>query len=137
MFRENSEAPLFHLEKILKKLAEYDMFINIEKCQFAMNFLGHLPTVYNLQRISEEFFLPKDAGHLRSFLGICSFYKKSSVPDYSYLVAPLFELLHKISKFIWRDDCDRKFELLNKENVKVTWVNLARFEETLYYSSER
>ena len=112
------------------------MFINIEKCQFAMNFLGHLPTVYNLQRISEEFFMPKDADHLRSFLGICSFYKKS-VPDYSYLLAPLFELLHEISKFIWSDDCDRKFELLNKENVKVIWVNLARFEETLYYSSER
>ena len=88
------------MEKVLNKLAEYGMFINFEKCQFAMNsvnFLGHnisdkgiLPTVQNLQKIL-DFSLPKDAYHLRSFLGMSSFYKKF-VPDYSNLVAPLFEL---------------------------------------------
>ena len=106
IFSETIEEHLIHLEKVLNKLAEYGMFINFEKCQFAMNsvnFLGHnisdkgiLPTVQNLQKIL-DFSLPKDADHLRSFLGMCSFYKKF-VPDYSNLVAPLFELLHKNTK---------------------------------------
>ena len=102
IFSETIEEHLIHLEKVLNTLAEYGMFINFEKCQFAMNsvnFLGHnisdkgiLPTVQNLQNIL-DFSLPKDADHLRSFLGMCSFYKKF-VPDYSNLVAPLIELLH-------------------------------------------
>ena len=60
------------------------MFINFEKCQFAMNsvnFLVHnirdkgiLPTVQNLQKIL-DFSLPKDADHLRSFLGMCNPWK--------------------------------------------------------------
>ena len=67
------------------------MSINFEKCQFYMNsvkFLGRnisdkgiLPTVHNLQEILDVS-LPKDTGHLRSFLVMCSFYKKF-VPDCS------------------------------------------------------
>ena len=62
------------------------MLIYFEKYQSAMNsvnFLGHnisdegiLPTVHNLQKVL-DFSLPKDADHLHSFLGMCSFYKKS------------------------------------------------------------
>ena len=108
IFSETIEEQLIHLEKVLNKLAEYGMLINFQKCQFAMNsvnFLGHnisdkgiLPTVQNFQKIL-DFSLPKDADHLRSFLEMYSFYNKS-VPGYSNLVAPLFELLHKNTKFI-------------------------------------
>ena len=58
IFSETIEQLFIHLEKVLKKLADYGVFINFEKCQFAMNsvdFLGHnirdkgiLPTVHNL-----------------------------------------------------------------------------------------
>ena len=44
IFSETIEEHFIHLEKVLKKLADYGMFINFEKCQFAMNsvdFLGH------------------------------------------------------------------------------------------------
>ena len=56
-------------------------------------------------------FYKKDVDHLRSFLEMCSFYKKF-VPDYSDLVAPLFELSHKNTKFIWSEECNKNFELL-------------------------
>ena len=82
IFSETIEEHFLHLEKVLKKLAEYGMFINFEKYQFAMNsvdFLGHnisdkgiLPTVHNLQKIL-DFSWPNDVDHLRSFLGMCSF----------------------------------------------------------------
>ena len=42
-FSETIKEHLIHLQKVLKKLAEYGMFINFEKCQFAMisvNFLN-------------------------------------------------------------------------------------------------
>ena len=126
IFSETIEEHLIHLEKVLNKLAEYGIFINFEKCQFAMNsvsFLGHnisdkgiLPTVQNLQKIL-DFSLPKDADHLRSFLGMCSFYKKF-VPDYSNLVAPLFELLRKNAKFIWSEECNKNFGLLKEKLQK-------------------
>ena len=66
------EELLIHLEKVLKKLAKYGMFINFEKFQFAMNlvnFLGHnisdkgiLSTVHNMQKLL-HFSLPKDSSH--------------------------------------------------------------------------
>ena len=114
------------MEKVLNKLAAYGMFINFEKCQFAMNsanFLEHnisnkgiLPTVQNLQKIL-NFSLLKDADHLRSFLGMCSIYKKF-VPDYFNLVAPLFELWHKNAKFILSEECNKNFELLKEKLQK-------------------
>ena len=52
-----------------------------------------------------------------SLLGMCSFYKKL-VPDYSNLVAPLFELLHKNSKFIWSEECNKNFKLLKEKLQK-------------------
>ena len=86
IFSETVEEHLIHLEKVWNNLAEYGMLIYFEKYQSAMNsvnFLGHnisdkgiLPTVHNLQKIL-DFSLPKDADHLHSFLGMCSFYKKS------------------------------------------------------------
>ena len=58
IFSETIEEHLIHLKKVLKKLAEYGMFVNFAKCQFAMNsvnFLGDnisskgiVPTVHNL-----------------------------------------------------------------------------------------
>ena len=137
IFSETIEEHLIHLEKVLNKLAEYGMFINFEKCQFAMNsvnFLGHnisykgiLPTVHNLQKIL-DFSFPKDADHLRSFLGICSFYKKF-VPGYSNLVAPLFELLHKNTKFIWSEKCNKNFELLKEKLQKSPVLILPDFKK--------
>ena len=60
IFSETVEEHLIHLKKVFKKLAEHGMFVNFEKCQFAMNsvnFLGDnisskgiLPTVHNLQK---------------------------------------------------------------------------------------
>ena len=126
IFSETIEEHLIHLEKVLNKLAEYGMFINFEKCQFAMNsvnFLGHnisdkgiLPTVQNLQKIL-NFSLPKHADHLRSFLGMCSFHKKF-VPDCSNLVGALFELLRKNTKFIWSEKGNKNYELLKEKLQK-------------------
>ena len=63
IFSETIEEHLIHLEKVLNKLAEYGMFINFEKCQFAMNsvnFLGH--------NISDKGILPKLAENFRLLL---------------------------------------------------------------------
>ena len=48
---------------------------------------------------------------------MCSFYKKF-VPGYSNLVAPLFELLHKNTKFIWSEECNKNFELIKQKLQK-------------------
>ena len=120
------EEHLIHLEKVFKKLDEHGTFISFAKCQFAMNsvdVLGHnvsdkgiLPTAHNWQKLL-DFSLPKDLDHLRSFLGMCSFYKKF-VPDYSNLVAPLFELLYNTLKLIWSKECNTNFELLKEKTQK-------------------
>ena len=49
---------------------------------------------------------------------MCSFYKKF-VPEYSNLVAPLFELLRKTTKFIWSEECNTNFELLKEKLPKL------------------
>ena len=82
-----------------------------------------LPIDQNLQKIL-DFCLPEDADHLRSFLGMCGFYKKF-IPDNFNLAAPLLELLYKHSKFIWSEECNKNFELLKEKLQKSppVWIS--------------
>ena len=130
IFSETIKEHLIHLQRVLKKLAEYSIIIKFQKCQFALNsfnFLGHnfsdkgiLPIVHKLQK-TLDVSLPKSAGYLRLLLGMCSLYKKF-VPDSFKLVAPFFELSQKTSKFIWNEECNKNFGSLEKKSTIITCV---------------
>ena len=54
---------------------------------------------------------PVNVGDLRSFLGICTYYRKF-VKDFAKIAKPLHRLTEKNNSFVWNDECQEAFEKL-------------------------
>ena len=55
---------------------------------------------------------PQDIKGIRGYLGMVN-YLKRFIPDFSTLTYPLRQLTHKHTKFVWRDACEKSFNILN------------------------
>jgi hypothetical protein len=91
---------LQHLENVLRAFQAAGMTLKLRKCKFGLSqvkFVGHIvgsgtrrPCNDKIQAILE---IPEPATpkQLRSFLGICNYYREY-VPDYSKIAVPLTEM---------------------------------------------
>ena len=94
---------------MLDRLIKHNLRINEEKSQWMklnVNFLGHSisqeglrPTATKITNIV-NFTDPKSVDQVRSFLGVCSFYRKF-IPKFAQEAKPLCSLLRKKSTFEW------------------------------------
>ena len=57
---------------------------------------------------------PETVSHVRSFLGLASYYRKF-VKNFSAIAAPLTDLLHKDCKFIWASAQQEAFDELKRQ----------------------
>ena len=97
------------LEKILSRLQNAGIRLKHSKCAFmlsSIDYLGHRisadglqPTKEKMRAISEAP-SPQNVTQLRSFLGVVNYYSKF-LPNLSTMLAPLFRLLQKQTKWIW------------------------------------
>lgn len=103
------EEHLEHLRKVLEKLRDAQLTINLEKSHFfqgEVKFLGHILTPGGIQADPEKvsairnFPVPQKTKHLRAFLGLCNFYRKFC-SQYSAATQPLNALLRKGVKWQW------------------------------------
>lgn len=120
---ENEEQHKKHLELLLKRLADYDLVININKCQFgepSVNFLGHTITQNGISPIKEKvnavtnFPLPKTAKDLRRFLGMLNYYRRF-LPNAINTQAKLYDCTAGYKKndkreITWNQDLTEAFE---------------------------
>ena len=77
-----------HLEKVVQKLNEHELTLNVTKCQInipELTYMGHVFTSRGLQVSDEKVKavvnapLPKDRSEVRSFLGLAQFCAKFCV----------------------------------------------------------
>ena len=97
------------LEKILSRLQNAGIQLKCSKCTFmlsSIDYLGHRisadglqPTKEKVRAISEDP-SPQNITQLRSFLGVIDYYSKF-LPNLSTMLAPLYRLLQKQTKWIW------------------------------------
>jgi hypothetical protein len=94
---------LAHLEELFKRLHEVNMKIHPKKCEFVVTsiiYLGHriLPNGTMAHWAKEVAILempnPIDVHTLRSFIGLCNYYR-IYVQDFSTITHPLYALLKK------------------------------------------
>uniref|UniRef100_A0A1S4B263 Uncharacterized mitochondrial protein AtMg00860-like n=1 Tax=Nicotiana tabacum TaxID=4097 RepID=A0A1S4B263_TOBAC len=114
------EEHLEHLRKVLDRLREHELYAKLSKCSFAQNqidFLGHVieegrikMDQQKIQAIT-EWPPPTDILGLRSFLGLCNFYRRF-VKSYSLVVVPLTELLKKVTPWDWGPKRAETFDAL-------------------------
>ncbi|XP_043199138.1 uncharacterized protein LOC122368890, partial [Amphibalanus amphitrite] len=120
-FREQSS----HLEAVFKRLLDVGLKLNPKKCnlfQRQVKYLGHVVSHKGISadpdksRAVEEWPVPRDQHQLRSFLGLCTYYRRF-VRDFALIAAPLHQLTKKGQRFEWSDKCQEAFIKLKQHLV--------------------
>ena len=100
---ESFEEHLKWLSKVVKKIKDTNLNLNLKKCEFCcsqVKYLGYLVNENGLlvdpDKVSLilEYPTPRNVKELRRFLGMASWYRRF-IPNFSSVVAPLNLLLRK------------------------------------------
>ena len=109
IFSRTFEKHLDNLEKVFKKLREYQLILAPEKCHFfrtKVEFLGHVVSAKGIEtdpaKIDKikNWPTPSSPEGLRSFLAFAGYYRKF-VKDFSRIPRPLSELLSPSTRKNW------------------------------------
>ncbi|KAL1446926.1 hypothetical protein WDU94_014002 [Cyamophila willieti] len=109
-------------EKVMKRIEEANLKINLAKCQFLfkeIDLLGYKISNQGL-KVSQtkvkaivDFKAPKTVKQVRQFLGMSGFYRKFC-KNYSNIAAPLTDLTKQDTKFVWTEKEQESFDKLKE-----------------------
>lgn len=94
---------IINLAKVLKRLAEFNLKIQLDKCEFMRReteFLGHIITQEGIKPDPEKIMkildwkLPENQKQIKQFLGLSGYYRRF-IKDYSKIVKPMTKYLKK------------------------------------------
>ncbi|MCO5568928.1 hypothetical protein L7F22_022631 [Adiantum nelumboides] len=98
-----------HLQSVFDELQANKLFVNGKKSEFFMKeikYLGHIISKEGIRmdpeklRVIDEWPEPCSVHELRSFLGMCSYYRRF-IRDFSMIAGPLHDLTKKKTKYVW------------------------------------
>ena len=124
-----SEDPMVHLqhvEAVLASLREHQLLAKGSKCEFMRReaeFLGFMVSGEGVRPLPSKIDavvqipVPETISHLRSFLGMCNFFR-AHIPAYAEISAPLTDLLkgskHGRQRLAWNLSSDHAFAHLKE-----------------------
>ncbi|GFV68096.1 retrovirus-related Pol polyprotein from transposon gypsy [Trichonephila clavipes] len=109
VFSETFDDHLQRLRSVLKCIQDAGLVLNPKKCMFGswqIKILGHLVSEEGIMpdpekvRAIQNFPVPNNIRDFRSFLGLCSYYRRF-IKDFCLKAQSLHELLDNDSKFTW------------------------------------
>lgn len=122
VFSETFYEHLVRLSAVLNCIQEAGLILNSKKCVFAaqqIKILGHLVSEGSVRPDPDKvksvtcFPVPKNIHDVRSFLGLCSYYRRF-IQDFCHKAQPLQILLKGDSKYCWGPEQDNAFQELKK-----------------------
>lgn len=124
-----------HVRKVLQRLREAGLQIDIDKCEFEVQetkYLGFILEAGKGLRMDPDkikaiksWEAPSSTKGVRGFLGFANFYRRF-IQGFSDLVRPLTELTHKDQKFNWTNEANAAFQKL--KDIFTTAPALAQFD---------
>jgi len=114
---------LVHLEELFKRLHEVNMKIHPKKCEFVVTlviYLGHiiLPNGIMVHWAKVVAILempnPTDVHILRSFIGLCSYYR-IYVQDFCTIAHLIYALLKKDVAWTWNEQAQEAFNTFKEK----------------------
>ena len=118
----NDAEHLQNLERVLQRLQQYGLRVNIDKCYFMkerVTYCGHEIDKSGLWKMKDKVDavlnapVPQNVAQLRSLLGLVNYYNRY-LPNLATVIKPLHELLEKNRKWVWSDACQLAFENIKK-----------------------
>ncbi|GFX50477.1 retrovirus-related Pol polyprotein from transposon 17.6 [Trichonephila clavipes] len=128
------EEHLKNIRRVLQKLKEANLKLSPSKCHLfrrEVTYLGHIISAEGVRKDPDKVSAVKDwnclsdVHHLRSFLGLCTYYRKF-VKNFSTIARPLHKLTEAKQKFIWTVDCNNAF---NKLKDVLTFAPILAYPE--------
>ena len=116
---------LCHLREVFGRFREVGLKLNPKKCnllQKRVKYLGHVVSADGIAADEDktvtvrDWPVPKDKNQLRSYLGLCTYYRKF-VKNFARIAAPLHRLTKKEERFNWTEECQQAFEELKERLV--------------------
>ncbi|GBM77385.1 Retrovirus-related Pol polyprotein from transposon 412 [Araneus ventricosus] len=110
------------MDTVLKCIQEAGLTLNSNKCSFGkkkLTILGHLVDEHGIYPDPQKtaavtkFPVPENVSDVRSFLGLCSYYRRF-IKNFADIAKPLHELLKKNAKFSWGTPQKESFLTLKK-----------------------
>ncbi|XP_067139029.1 uncharacterized protein [Centruroides vittatus] len=133
IFSNGWREHLEHLRSVLESLQDNGFTVNVAKCQFAqphIKYLGHIvgsghhnPDPDRVKAIT-ELEAPKTKKQMRSFLGICGYYR-DYIEGFANVTAPLTNLLNRRSPNViyWDPVATRAFCAIKERLGKVPFLH--------------
>ncbi|GFT22001.1 retrovirus-related Pol polyprotein from transposon 17.6 [Trichonephila clavipes] len=115
------EEHLKYIRCVLQKQKEANLKLSPSKCHLfrrEVTYLGYIISAEGVRTdpdkisaVKEDWNCSMDVHQLRSFLGLCTYYRKF-VKNFSTIARPLHKLTEAKQKFIWTVDCNNAFNKL-------------------------
>ncbi|XP_062073590.1 uncharacterized protein LOC133777856 [Humulus lupulus] len=134
VYSASLELHLQHLDLVLSRLRQHQLYANKKKCLFGqsqLEYLGHIVSAAGVSAdplklaAMEEWPAPRNLKELRGFLGLTGYYRKF-VRGYGYLARPLTDQLKK-DAFGWNEEAQAAFMALKKALCEVPVLALPNF----------
>jgi len=122
VFSETFEDHIIRLRTVLQCIQKAGLILNPKKCLFGareIKILGHRVSSAGIRpdadkiKAVKEFPTPKNTQDVKSFLGLCSYYRRF-IKDFCHRAQPLQELLKGDSRFHWGVEQRQAFEDLKE-----------------------
>lgn len=116
----NTEIHDENLKAVLKRLEDFNVTLNEDKCKFGVpeiEFLGHILTPTGIRPANDKvkaiklFRSPTTSEEVRSFLGLVNYVGKF-IPNLATITAPLRNLTHQNTLFAWDKEHQSAFDQL-------------------------
>ena len=117
------DGMLQNLQEVFERLKSAGLKLKIKKCRlFAkeVEYLGHIINEQGVQtdpkkiKAIQQWPEPRHATDVRSFLGLCSYYRKF-IKDFAKIARPLHKLTEKQKGFQWTSECQEAFDTLKSK----------------------
>lgn len=132
------EEHLHHLELVLEKLTEYDLYAKPTKCKFnqsEVKFLGHIVNQDGIKpdpaktAAVRDYPMPTTVSQVRTFLGMLNFFRKH-IHRYAELTLPFTRLLRKGVPFdTTTPSIQKAFAAIKDALIKAAHLALPDFKE--------
>ena len=137
VYSNSFEQHIERLQQVLDCLNAAGLKLKPQKCRLFKTevlYLGFIVCAEGVKSDPEkvqkvrDWPVPSNVTEVRSFLGLCSYYRKF-VPNFSEVAVALFDLTKKNVKFSWGPECQKAFELLKRalqESAVLAYPNFER-----------
>lgn len=125
------------LRQVLQLLRADQWQVKQSKCAVGQQQIAYLGHVINAEGVStdpskietiKQWPTPSNAKKVRSFLGLAGYYRKF-VKHFGIIARPLFNLLKKGRPFVWTDDTQTAFSLLQQRLISASVLQLPDFSK--------